>query len=85
MQDIAGGIRPPSNVLFALMTAIFGHALWNGTAVGVAWFSGILTQSEGISIVASLITNVVMVLSVLGIGNMILKGVAEEDETTFSN
>ncbi len=85
MQDMAGGIRPPSNVLFALMTAIFGHALWNGTAVGVAWFSGILTQSEGISIVASLITNVVMVVSVLGIGNMILKGVAEEDETTFSN
>jgi len=85
MQDIGGGIRPPSNVLFALLTAIFGHALWNGTAVGVAWFSITLTQSEGISIFATLITNIVMVVSVLAIGNMVLKGVAGEDETAFSN
>lgn len=85
MQDIGGGIRPPSNVLFALLTAIFGHALWNGTAVGVAWFSITLTQSEGISILATLITNIVMVVSVLAIGNMVLKGVAGEDEPAFSN
>ena len=85
MQDIGGGIRPPSNVLFALLTAIFGHALWNGTAVGVAWFSITLTQSEGISIFATLITNIVMVVSVLAIGNMVLKGVAGEDEPAFSN
>ncbi|MEE3030333.1 MAG: PrsW family glutamic-type intramembrane protease, partial [Candidatus Thermoplasmatota archaeon] len=85
MQDIGRGIRPPSNVLFALLTAIFGHALWNGTAVGVAWFSITLTQSEGISIFATLITNIVMVVSVLAIGNMVLKGVAGEDETAFSS
>ena len=80
MQDMGAGIRPPSNVSLALLTAIFGHALWNGTAVGVAWFSITLTQSEGISIIASLIANIVMVVSVLGIGNMILNGVVEEDE-----
>ena len=85
MQEREGGIRPPSNVSFALLTAIFGHALWNGTAVGVAWFSITLTQSEGISVIASLITNIVMVVSVLGIGNMILNGVAKEDKSIFSH
>ena len=80
IQDSGTGIRPPSNVSFALFIAIVGHALWNGTAVGVAWLSMIITQSEGISIIASLISSMVMVALLLGIGNMILNGVAEEDE-----
>ena len=80
IQDSGASIRPPSNASFALFIAILGHALWNGTAVGVAWFSMIITQSEGISVIASLISSAVMVILLLGIGNMILNGVVEEDE-----
>ena len=80
MQSVGRGIQPPSNVGSALLTAIFAHALWNGTAVGAPWFALSLTQSEGISIIVSLLTTIMMVVGVLGIGNMILNGVADEDK-----
>ena len=80
MQNVGRGIRPPSSVTAALIAAIIGHALWNGTAVGAPWIALYLTQSEGISVIVSLLTTVMMVGGILGIGNMILNGVNDEKE-----
>ena len=80
MQNVGIGILPPSNIGLALLTAIGGHALWNGAAVGAPWFAFVLTQSEGISVLVTLLTTILMVCGVLGIGNLILNGVAEEDK-----
>ena len=85
IEDISGGIRPPSNIGSALMCAIIGHGLWNGTAVFVPTIVLILGGSEGASILASLFATLLLVTGVLLLGNALMKGVNGEDKEVKGN
>ena len=80
MEKIGKGIRPPSNVGTALIAAMAGHALWNCTAVATPWFTLTTTGSEGLAILASLLSTIILVIGVLTLGNSLLDGVHDEEE-----
>ena len=80
MEKIGTGIRPPSNVGTALIAAMAGHALWNCTAVATPWFTLTTTGSEGLAILASLLSTIILVIGVLTLGNSLLDGVHDEEE-----
>ena len=58
---------------------MMGHAIWNGTAVGVPWVAFSVTGSEGVSIIATLVSTILLVIAVLGLGNLLPNGVLEEE------
>ena len=78
MKNVGRGIQPPSNVLNALFAAMGGHAFWNGTAVAAPWFTMNATGSEGMAILASLLSTIILVIAVLTLGNLLLNGVNDE-------
>jgi RsiW-degrading membrane proteinase PrsW (M82 family) len=80
IEEISGGIRPPSSIVMALMCAILGHGLWNGTAVFVPTIVLYLGGSEGASILASLFATLLLVVGVLVLGNALMRGVNGEDK-----
>ena len=85
IEEISGGIRPPSNIGTALMCAIIGHGLWNGTAVFVPTIVLRLGGTEGTSILASLFATLLLVTGVLLLGNALMTGVSGEDKETKGN
>ena len=85
IEEISGGIRPPSSIGSALMCAIIGHGLWNGTAVFVPTIVLLLGGSEGASILASLFSTLLLVIGVLLLGNALMKGVSGEDKEAKGN
>lgn len=80
MKNVGRGIRPPSNVLGALLVAMGGHAFWNGTAVAAPWFTMNATGSEGMAILVSLLSTIILVIVVLTLGNLLLNGVNDEQD-----
>tara|TARA_B100001113_G_scaffold228770_1_gene187816 strand:+ start:356 stop:1816 length:1461 start_codon:yes stop_codon:yes gene_type:complete len=80
IEEIAGGIRPPSSIGIALMCAILGHGLWNGTAVFVPTIVLLLGGSEGHTILASLCATLLLVAGVLLLGDALMRGVNDENK-----
>ena len=68
-------ILPPSNVFSCLILAIFGHAFWNGTSVGVDLLGRILGLGSGGVIVLSLAWVAVLITGLLIIARAVFKGI----------
>lgn len=74
---IEDGLRilPPSHLGFALLVSIVGHALWNGTSVGMEYLSRWVGLGMGGSLVLSLVWTAILISILLFLARGVLKGV----------
>jgi len=68
-------ILPPSHLGSALLLSISGHALWNGTSVGMEYLSRWVGLGMGGSLVLSLVWTAILITILLFLARGVLKGV----------